>query len=402
MKISEPIVKMHPELASWRQHIHAHPETAIEEHATAEFITTRLKELGLEVHGGIGETGMVASLSKGSSDRIIGLRADMDALFINEENTFDYCSKNPGKMHACGHDGHSTMLLGAARYLSEHGRFDGTVRFIFQPAEETGNERCGGNTMVKDGLFQRYPVDCVFAMHNFPGLPVGQFAMRSGPMLASIDTFEFKVHSEFAHPAMQHETPDPLLAAARIVDACHAFKARHINPAEPLILSITQFQSGHPHDDKPGVHVTPDQAYVRGTVYTLNDELRETMEAGLKRIVENVAAMEGAEATFTYERGYPVLINSEREKNLASLAAAAVVGEENVQADMQPVMGAEDFAFMLQHRPGCYVFIGNGDEAGPDGHPCHLHNPHYDFNDQAIPVGVQYFANLVERYLATG
>jgi hippurate hydrolase len=399
MNISQTILDMQPQLAGWRQHIHAHPETAFEEHATADFITNRLEELGLAVERGIGETGLVASLSKGSGKRIIGLRADMDALFIQEENRFEYASRNSGKMHACGHDGHTTMLLGAARYLCEHGKFNGTVRFIFQPAEETGNERCGGNTMIQDGLFERHPVDCVFAMHNFPGLPVGQFAMRSGPMLASIDTFEFKVHSEFAHPAMQHETPDPLLAAARIVDACHAFKARRVNPAEPVILSITQFQSGHPHDDKPGVHVTPDEAYVRGTVYTLNDDMRDVMEQGLRRIVEDYARAEGARVSFSYERGYPVLVNSEQEKNLATQAATAVVGEDKVQAEMQPVMGAEDFAFMLQKKPGCYVFIGNGSEAGPDGHACHLHNPHYDFNDQAIPVGVQYFANLVESYL---
>ena len=400
MNIAPPILDMHDELARWRQHIHAHPETAFEEHATGDFIAERLEQFGLEVERGIGETGLVASLKKGNSDRVIGLRADMDALFIHEENDFDYRSQNEGKMHACGHDGHSTMLLGAARYLTEHGNFDGTVRFIFQPAEETGNERCGGNTMIRDGLFERHPVDCVFAMHNFPGLPVGQFAMRSGPMLASIDTFEFKVHSEFAHPAMQHESPDPLLAAARIVDACHAFKARRVNPAEPVILSITQFQSGDPVNDKPGVHITPDQAYVRGTVYTLNNDMRDVMENGLRRIVEDYAGAEGAKVDFVYERGYPVLINSSAEKEMAAQAANAVVGEENVQADMQPIMGAEDFAFMLQHRPGCYVFIGNGAEAGPDGHACHLHNPHYDFNDRAIPIGVQYFANLVERYLA--
>ena len=399
MNVTEQIQGMHAQITEWRHQIHAYPETAFEEQRTSDFVATQLQELGLDVHRGLGETGVVATLSKGSSNRTIGLRADMDALFIHEENTFDYCSQNAGKMHACGHDGHTAMLLGAAKYLAERGTFDGSVRFIFQPAEETGDERCGGNAMVRAGLFEKFPVDYVFGMHNFPGLPVGHFAVRSGPMLASIDTFEFKIHGEQNHPATQHESADPLLIAANIVQECHAFKSRRTNPADPIILSITQFQAGDPLHDKQGVHVLPQEAYVRGTVYTLKDEVRDIVEAGLKDIVHGYALAGGAKSSFTYERGYPVLVNSNTAKNLAVNAATSVVGAENVQAEMEPVMAAEDFSFMLQHCPGCYIFIGNG-EAGKDGHPCHLHNPHYDFNDEVIPIGVQYWTTLAETYLS--
>ena len=395
MDLMRDIRELHEELATWRRDLHAHPETAFEEHRTSDFIAEKLTGFGLDVHRGLAGTGVVGTLTSGTGGRAIGLRADMDALFLQEENDFAHRSQNDGKMHACGHDGHSTMLLGAARYLARNRRFDGTVRFIFQPAEETGDEECGGNRMVRDGLFEHFPVDAVFGMHNFPGIPLGHFSVRTGPMLASIDTFEFKVLSEYNHPALQFTSPDPILIAGRIVEAFHSFKARGINPAEPVIMSITQFQAGDPINDRQGVHITPDHAYVRGTVYTLKDAVRDIMQRQLPVIAEGIASAGGAGCQFRYERGYPVLVNAPREKELAVSAAADLVGADRVESDMQPIMGAEDFAFMLKEKPGCYVLIGNGDGEGS----CHVHNPNYDFNDDAIPFGVGYWVTLVESYL---
>lgn len=383
------------EAVKWRRHLHAHPETAFEEKATADFVAGKLEEFGIEVHRGIGETGVVGTLKRGTSPVAIGLRADMDALFIHEENSFDYRSKVEGKMHACGHDGHTAMLLGAARYLAEKGEFDGTVRFIFQPAEETGDERCGGNTMVKDGLFEKFPVEAVFGLHNWPGLASGSFQMRSGPMLASIDTFEFSIGSQLAHPASQFVVPDPLLIAARIVQDMHAYKARYLNPAEPVVLSITQFQSGNP-GDRQGVHVTPDKAVVRGTLYTLNDAVRDDFESGLEKIVRHAAEAAGASHAFVFERGYPVLRNTAGETQFAASVAREVVGSQLVDDTMQPLMGAEDFAFMLGSVPGSYVFLGAHREGEA---PRQLHNPNYDFNDDIIPTGIRYWVTLAQRYL---
>ena len=352
MNVAEHINDMHAQITEWRHNIHAYPETAFDERRTSDFVAAQLQAFGLDVHRGLGETGVVGTLQKGSSKRVIGLRADMDALFIQEENAFAYRSKHAGKMHACGHDGHTAMLLGAAKYLAERGNFDGTIRCIFQPAEETGDMRCGGNAMIQDGLFEKFPVDYVFGMHNFPGLPVGHFAVRSGPMLASIDTFEFKILGEQNHSATQHESADPLLIAANIVQEFHTFKSRRTNPADPIIMSITQFQAGDPLNDKQGVHVLPLEAYVRGTVYTLKDEVRDLVEAGLRNIVQGYGLAGGAKSVFSYERGYPVLVNTETAKTLAVKVATSIVGAENIQAEMEPVMGAEDFAFMLSHCPG--------------------------------------------------
>ncbi len=384
------------EATRWRRHLHAHPETAFEEHETARFVAERLEEFGIEVTRGIGETGLVGTLKRGNGTASVGLRADMDALFIHEDSDADYRSTVDGKMHACGHDGHTAMLLGAAKHLAEHGRFDGTVRFIFQPAEETGDERCGGNLMVKDGLFERFPVDAVFGLHNLPTAPLGSVMMRSGPMLASIDTFEFHVTSELSHPHSQFNVADPLLTAARIVQDMHAFKARYLNPAEPAVLSITQFQSGNPAD-RPSVHVTPEKAVVRGTLYTLNNAVRDQFEAGLEKIVRHGAEAAGASHEFIFERGYPVLRNSEDEVAFAASVAREVVGDDNVLTTMQPVMGAEDFAFMLGQVPGCYLMLGS---AG-NGETRYLHNPRYDFNDAVLETGIRYWSTLAERFLSS-
>jgi amidohydrolase len=382
------------EATRWRRHLHAHPETAFDEHRTADFVAAKLEEFGIEVHRGLGGTGVVGTLKRGTSPVAVGLRADMDALFIQEENAVDHRSTVDGKMHACGHDGHMAMLLGAAKHLAKNGDFDGTVHFIFQPAEETGDERCGGNLMVKDGLFEKFPVQAVFGLHNLPSAPLGSFMMRPGPMLASIDTFEVRIGSALAHPATQYGVADPLLIAAGIVQDMHAFKARYVNPAEPVVLSITQFQSGNPAD-RQSVHVTPDKAVVRGTVYTLNDAVRDQFEAGLERIVRNAAEGGGASHEFRFERGYPVLRNTADETEFAASVAQEVSAAVN--AAMQPVMGAEDFAFMLGAAPGCYVFLGSRNER--EAAPRQLHNPRYDFNDEVLPVGIRYWATLAERYL---
>ena len=384
------------EATAWRRHLHAHPETAFEEKATADFVAAKLKEFGLEVHRGLGQTGVVGTLKRGTSPVAVGLRADMDALFIQEENAVDYRSKVDGKMHACGHDGHTAMLLAAASHLAKHGDFDGTVRFIFQPAEETGDEHCGGNAMVKDGLFEKFPVEAVFGLHNFPNVPAGRFMMRTGPMLASIDTFEFRVLSGISHPAGQFAVADPLLTAASIVQEMHVFKARYLNPAEPVVLSITQFRSGDP-SHRQAVHVTPDEALVRGTLYTLNDAVRDAFEEGLGRIVRNAAKAAGARHEFVFERGYPVLHNAAEQTRFAAGIAEEVVGAKSVDADMQPIMGAEDFAFMLGSVPGCYVFLGSGREGEA---PRPLHTARYDFNDEVISTGVRYWTTLAERYLS--
>jgi hippurate hydrolase len=397
MNIAAEIRNAHEQLKGWRHDIHAHPETAFDEHRTADFIANKLQEFGLDVHRGLAKTGVIGTLKRGTRTSAIGLRADMDALFIQEAGHLEYKSTVAGKMHACGHDGHSTMLLGAAQHLAKHGQFDGIVHFIFQPAEETGDEMCGGNAMVQDGLFEKFPVSCVFGLHNFPGLAAGHFAVRSGPMLASIDTFEFKILSKNTHPALQYEVPDPILIAARIIQEAHAFKARYINPAEPAILTITQIKCGDPHD-RQSVHVTPDEIFVRGTTLTFNDDLRDTLERGLRDIVSAAAAAAKAEYVFKYERGYPALVNAEVEKQFAVKVAQSIVGAERVEANMFPVMAAEDFAFMLKKKPGCYVFLGNGDVGEPTA-PCQLHNPNYNFNDDIIPVGVQYWTSLVENYL---
>jgi hippurate hydrolase len=289
------------------------------------------------------------------------------------------------------------MLLGAACHLARHGEFDGTIRFIFQPAEETGDERCGGNLMVSEGLFEKFPVSSVFGLHNMPNIPLGRFSVRSGAMLASVDTFDFRIKSEQSHVALQFRVPDPLLAAARAVEELHLFKARYVDPADPMVLSITQFQSGNPLH-RQGVHVTPDEARVRGTIYTLNDELRDGFEQALTRIVRHAAESAGAGYECRFERGYPALINSDREKRIAVSAAEQIVGPQGVEADMKPIMGAEDFAFMLKSVPGCYVFLGTGGRT--DGSPaCSIHNPHYDFNDEIIPIGIEYWVTLAQRCL---
>jgi amidohydrolase len=387
MPIVNRIADFHDELAAWRHEIHAHPETAFEETRTADFVARRLDAFGIEVHQGLAGTGVVGTL-KGAApgSRAIALRADMDALHIHEKNGFAHASTHPGKMHACGHDGHTAMLLGAARYLAETRNFAGTVHFIFQPAEE--NEG-GGRVMVEQGLFEKFPVDGVYGMHNWPGMPVGKFAMRTGPMMASFDIFEIVVKGQGTHAALPHLGIDPMVAAAQIVTALQTITSRSINPLDAAVVSVTQIHGGDTWN------VIPDEVVLRGTVRAFKAKLQDAIEASLRRIADGVAGAMGASATLRYERRYPPTVNSAAETSLAAGTAADVVGESNVDRDLAPTMGSEDFAFMLQAKPGAYVFIGNG-----AGKAHGLHNPHYDFNDEILPIGASYWARLVERVLA--
>ena len=386
MEPIDPISALHADMTAWRRHLHAHPETAFEEHDTAAFVAERLTAFGLTVHRGLARTGVVGTLSTGEGPSV-GLRADMDALPFAEANTFVHRSTRPDKMHACGHDGHTAMLLGAARHLAETRRFSGTVHFIFQPAEE--NE-AGGKAMVEDGLFERFPVDAVFGLHNWPGLAVGQIAVREGPMMAACDLFEIEVTGRGCHAAMPHLGTDAILAAAAIVTGLHTLVARLVDPQDAAVVSITQMHGGQ------AWNAIPEQVILRGTVRTFSRRVQDALEAALGRTAEAIAAAHRCSARITYDRRYPATVNEAAATERAARAAALAVGEDHVVRDPTPSMGSEDFAFMLHARPGCYVWLGNGPSDGGRV----LHNPRYDFNDAALPVGTRYWVKLVESELA--
>ncbi|MBM3601772.1 MAG: amidohydrolase [Alphaproteobacteria bacterium] len=388
MPIINRIAEFHQDMIRWRRDIHAHPETAFEEHRTSDVVAKTLESFGIEVHRGLAGTGVVGTLKgrKNGNGRSIGLRADMDALHIHELNGFQHKSTNEGKMHACGHDGHTTMLLGAARYLAETRNFDGTVHFIFQPAEE--NEG-GGRVMVEQGLFEKFPVEAVYGMHNMPGLPLGTFAVRSGPMMASYDIFEITVTGRGSHGAMPHQGIDAVVTAAQVVTALQTIASRNTPPLDSVVVSTTQIHGGDTWN------VIPDSVVLRGTTRSFKPEIQATIEPAIRRIAEGVCSAMGATMTMRYERRYPPTVNTARETQIAADAAALVVGETNLDRDVTPTMGSEDFAFMLQAKPGCYIFIGNG----PGDGGCLLHNPHYDFNDEALTLGASYWAKLVENVL---
>jgi amidohydrolase len=386
MPIIDRIRELHGEMTAWRRDIHAHPETAFEEHRTSQVVAGLLTAFGLEVHRGLAKTGVVGSLRAGSGGRAIGLRADLDALHIREQNTFAHRSNYDGKMHACGHDGHTTMLLGAAKYLAATRNFDGTIHFIFQPAEE--NEG-GGRAMVEEGLFERFPCEAVYGMHNWPGMPVGQFGAMPGPVMASFDVFEIAIAGRGAHGAMPHTGIDPVVAGAALVQTLQTIPSRNVNPVDAAVVSVTQFHAGDTWN------VIPEAATLRGTTRAFRPAVQDAIEAGIRRIVAGIDAAYGTSSTVRYERRYPPTINAERETAIAGEAIAKVVGAANLLTDLQPTMGAEDFAFMLQAKPGSYVFIGNGPGEGG----CILHNPHYDFNDEILPIGASYWATLAEQVL---
>jgi amidohydrolase len=389
MQIIDHIAQIHDDLTSWRRDIHAHPELGFEERRTSDLVAAKLAEFGCEVHRGIGKTGVVGRLRVGDSPRSVGLRADMDALPIEEANTFGYRSQHNGRMHACGHDGHTTMLLGAARYLAETRAFDGTVHFIFQPAEEGLG---GAEAMVKEGVFDRFPCDAIFGMHNRPGLAVGKFALRTGPMMAGGGFFDIAVVGRGAHGARPESGIDPVVAASHIAAALQTIVSRNIRPVDTAVVSVTRFHAGDAYN------VIPERAVVGGTVRAFESSTLTLIEQNMRRIASGVAAGFGATAELDFRSLFPPLVNDAAEAAFIADAAAELVGPENVDRNGHLVMASEDFSYMLNRRPGAYIGIGNGDEPGA----CQVHNPGYDFNDTILPLGASLFARLAERKLARG
>ncbi len=390
MTTTPDLAYLQDDLRQWRRHLHQYPETAFAENQTADFIANKLGEFGLDVHRGLGKTGVVATLTAGNGEKKIALRADMDALFIQEQNTFDHKSKHDGIMHACGHDGHSAMLLGAASYLSRHRHFNGTVHFIFQPAEEG---RAGAKQMISDGLFDLFPADAVFGMHNFPDIPTGNFAIKPGPMMAAFDCFEITLKGQACHAAMPHLGSDVIVAAAQLINSLQTIVSRTVNPADPAVVSITQIHAGNTWN------AIPDAVVLRGTFRCFDSTVQSLISTKIKQQVDAICAAFAmtADISFNPENpGYPVTYNTPDETELALQAATAVVGHDHIHTNPVPSMGSEDFAFMLQEKPGCYLWIGNG----PSANSCLLHNPHYDFNDEILPVGAAYWVKLVETMLA--
>jgi amidohydrolase len=394
MNLVEPILAFQNELQQIRRDIHAHPELCYEEERTADVVAARLTEWGIPVDRSLGVTGVVGIIKNGTSTRAIGLRADMDALPMQETNTFGHASRHAGKMHACGHDGHTAMLLGAAHYLSRHRNFDGTVYLIFQPAEEGGG---GARRMIEDGLFEKYPMDAVYGMHNWPGIPVGQFGVVAGPMMASSNEFRVVVKGKGAHAAQPHRGVDPVMVAVQVAQAWQTIVSREKNPLDTAVLSITQIHSGS------ATNVIPDEAVMVGTVRTFTTKVLDLIEKRMQEIANGIAAAFNATIEFDFQRNYPPLVNHAAETAFAVKAMQAVVGASNVDTNVEPTMGAEDFAFMLQAKAGCYVFIGNGEgdhrAAGHGLGPCQLHNASYDFNDQLLPIGASYWVKLAEMSL---
>ncbi len=386
MSVKQEIEQDQQLLTGWRRDLHAHPEIAFEEHRTSSFVAERLESFGIEVHRGLAKTGVVGQLKAGSGNRAIALRADMDALPMDEHNAFDHRSEVPGMMHACGHDGHTTMLLGAAKYLAETKGFDGTVYFIFQPAEEAEG---GGEVMVKEGLFEQFPVEAVFGLHNWPGMPAGQFGIAAGPMMAAFDTFDLKIAGKGSHGAMPHQGVDAIVTASQVVTALQTIASRNTDPLDALVVSVTQIHGGDAYN------IIPDSVMLRGTVRTFKDSVREDIEPAMRRIANGICEAAGAAMELDYHWRYPSTVNHAEETELAATAAAAVVGVDNIERHPMPSMGSEDFAYMLRERPGCYVWLGNGPTEGG----CMLHNPGYDFNDEILPVGASYWATLVEQIL---
>ena len=374
------------ELTKLRRDIHQHPELAFEEHRTAKLVAETLRELGIEVETGIAGTGVVGTIQKGRGNRAIGLRTDLDALPIHEANDFSHASKHPGKMHACGHDGHTAMLLGAAKYLKEEADFEGTVHLIFQPAEE--NEG-GGRAMIEAGLFDRFPVESVFGMHNIPGMPVGTFAIKPGPMMAAFDIFKVKVKGKGGHAAMPQFTVDPIIVGTKIVDAYQTIVSRFVDPQQPAVLSVTQFHGGD------AFNVIPDEVEIKGCTRCFSPRVQALLETKMQQIAQGICDAFGASMEFTFEKRYPPTVNSALEAEIAGQVAAGIVGADRVNLNPTPAMGSEDFAFMLQEKPGSYIWIGNGDGEGS----CSVHNPGYDFNDDVLPIGASYWVRLTETLL---
>jgi amidohydrolase len=389
MPSSDRIAALTPIVSEWRRDIHQHPEMLYEVHRTAGLVAEKLRSFGVdEVVTGLGKTGVVGLVRgrKQQSGKVIGLRADMDALPIDELTNLPHRSQNPGVMHACGHDGHTAMLLGAAKYLAETRDFDGTAVLIFQPAEEGG---AGGMAMINDGLMERFQIREVYGMHNLPGLPVGEFALAPGPMMAAADRFDVTIEGRGGHAAYPHQTIDTVLASAHIITALQSIVSRNVNPLDAAVISVTAVHAGE------AFNVLPQTVSFRGTVRTLTPKMRDFVEKRFAEVVEATAKGFGATATVTYSRGYPVTQNHAAQGDFATQVAQRVAGPKGVDPAMRPSMGAEDFSYMLEARPGAFIFVGNGDTAG-------LHHPAYDFNDDAIPAGIGYWATLVETAMPVG
>jgi amidohydrolase len=384
--VIESIAIRQEEMTRWRRDIHAHPELGFKETRTAEIVAEKLRSFGLEVHRGIGKTGVVGVLRAGSNGRAIGLRADMDALPIIEANTFPHRSTQEGRMHACGHDGHTTMLLGAAKYLAETRRFDGVVNFIFQPAEEGIG---GARAMIADGLFEKFPCDAVFGMHNRPGLPLGKFAVRAGPMMAGGGFFDIRVTGKGSHGARPESSIDPVLVASHIAIALQSIVSRNVRPLDAAVVSVTRINGGDAYN------VIPQTAQLSGTVRAFTREVMELIEIGMRRVVKGTAEAFGATAEIDFRIIFAPTVNDAKEADFVAGVCSEVVGEENVNRNPNLIVASEDFSFMLEKVPGCYFNIGNGAGEGA----CEVHNPGYDFNDDALALGASVFARIVETRL---
>jgi amidohydrolase len=387
-RLTQHTLPLHETMQAWRHDIHRHPELAFEEQRTSDIVAALLTEFGLEVHRDIGKTGVIGVLKRGDGNGAIGLRADMDALAIKEQNAFDHCSVHTGKMHACGHDGHTAMLLGAAKHLSANGQFSGTAVFIFQPAEEHGE---GAKSMIADGLFERFPVDSVYAIHNFPSLQTGHFSVRPGSIMAAEDNFEIVVNGNGHHAAMPHLGKDAIIIASQVVTAMQSLVSRTVDPMENAVVSFTEFLTNGT------VNVVPGQVTLKGDTRSLTTAVQAHIEETMERIVGGICAAHGATYEFCYRKNFVPTINTAEEAAIAAGVAASVVGERNVVGDSKAVMTSEDFGYMLQEKPGAYLLLGNGAE-GVGG--CSLHNPEYDFNDEILSIGADFWVALVESQLA--
>ena len=388
LQIQPAIAADNARYASWRQDLHAHPELAYQEHRTADFVAAKLESFGIPIVRGLGRTGVVGTLKVGTGARRVGLRADMDALPMQELNDFAHRSQHEGCMHACGHDGHTVMLLAAAEHLARTRDFDGTIHFIFQPAEEG---EAGAKAMMDDGLFSQFPVDAVFGLHNWPWLPVGQIALRPGPVMAAMDIFEATLTGRGGHAAQPHMAIDPVVGACALVQAWQGIVSRNVDPQDAGVVSVTQIHAGN------AWAVIPEEVVLRGTVRSFKPDVQALIERRMREIGEGYAAAHGCSFKWRYEHRFPPTINSEAETRFAAAAAGAVVGTERVVHDAAPSMGSEDFGWMLQVQRGCYAWLGSAGQPG-----CLLHNPYYDFNDEVIPLGASYWVRIARDFLAHG
>ena len=387
MTVIKEIKLLHDEMTEWRRDIHQHPELKFEENRTSDLVAAKLEEFGIEIHRGLAKTGVVGTIRNGDGPSI-GLRADMDALPLEEKNTFKHASSNPGKMHACGHDGHTAMLLGAAKHLASKKKFKGTVHFIFQPAEEGGG---GGEMMIKEGLFEMFPADSVYGLHNWPEMPAGIFGVGSGPIMAAADNFDLIINGLGGHAAMPDKCIDPIVIASQVVNALQAIPSRNTHPVDSLVISVTQIHSGDAYN------VIPDSVTMKGSVRTFQTETRKEIPSSMLRVAEGVCQAFEANCELNYMLGYPATVNSVPETDISAKAVVDLLGEDNIIRNPTPSMASEDFSYMLEKRPGCYVWLGIGSKEGVSTEL--LHSSRYDFNDDVLTIGASYWVKLVENEL---